>query len=59
MIDIDDWPAIRATLEGFFAGVCPPATAFAVTAFVEPDIRIEFEVDAATSSTEVGEVGAR
>lgn len=47
LTDIDDWPVVRDEITAFLGDEWPPAAVVAVSALVEPSMRIEIEADAA------------
>jgi 2-iminobutanoate/2-iminopropanoate deaminase len=49
LTDIGDWPEVRDVIEEFLGGTWPPAIAMAVSALVEPAMKVELEADASAS----------
>jgi enamine deaminase RidA (YjgF/YER057c/UK114 family) len=49
MTDIGDWPVVKELIDEFLDEDWPPAVAMAVTALVDPAMKVELEADAAAS----------
>ncbi len=47
LTDIGDWPVVRDEITAFVGNEWPPAVVVAVSALVEPSMKIEIEADAA------------
>jgi enamine deaminase RidA (YjgF/YER057c/UK114 family) len=47
LTSIEDWPVVREELSGFLGEEWPPAIVVEVSALVEPEMKVEIEVDAA------------